>query len=218
MDVVWERNLAGFEDLIRDALSKQDDPSPQRRAAIYQSSRQALERMLGQNATLDDAAMAAQRDSLEKAIASIEGDYASTAAPSPEPPPPVTPAPVTSPPLLTSETGEWTTTPVRNEYNGPISEGQIGMAAGDLLPIMTMPPEYPERLRGRAIEGWVIVEFVVDELGRVRSPRIVEGYPASVFDRAALNAVSRYKYKPRVVNGAAVPVSGVRQRIVFNLG
>lgn len=90
-------------------------------------------------------------------------------------------------------------------------------ADGDPLPIVTVAPEYPARAAQREIQGWVIVEFVIDAMGRVQTPRVVQAQPSGVFDRAALNAVKRYKYKPRVLNGEAIPVHGVRQRIVFNL-
>jgi len=93
----------------------------------------------------------------------------------------------------------------------------VGNAEGDMLPIMTVPPEYPQRMLARGIEGWVIVEFTVDELGRVTEPRVVDAQPGSGFNNAALRAVQRYKYKPRVINGDAVRVTGVRQRIVFNV-
>lgn len=95
---------------------------------------------------------------------------------------------------------------------------QIGGAGeGDLLPIMRVQPEYPQRALLRGTEGWVIVEFIVDELGRVLEPRVIEASPAGVFDRAAVKAVLRYKYKPRVLNGEPQVVNGVRQRIVFSL-
>ena len=67
--------MAGFEDLIRTTLKKQGDISPDRRAKIYDSSRQALERMLLQNDKLDESAASVQRERLEAAIRTIEGDY-----------------------------------------------------------------------------------------------------------------------------------------------
>ncbi len=88
--------MAGFEDLIRNALSKQGDASPQQRQAIYQSSRQALERMLEKNTTLDGAAVAQQRQRLESAILAIEQGYAVPPAASPPSSPP---GPPPSPPL-----------------------------------------------------------------------------------------------------------------------
>ncbi len=86
--------MAGFDDLIRGALEKQGNPTVERRSAIYQSSRQALERMLAQNTTLDASIVTAQRDRLEQAIAKIEKDYSIPAVP---PLPSPVAAPVTPP-------------------------------------------------------------------------------------------------------------------------
>ena len=65
--------------------------------------------------------------------------------------------------------------------------------------------------------AWVLMQFTVDELGRVAEPSVVDAQPLQVFDRAALKAVKRYKYRPRVINGVAVAVQGLQQRIVFSL-
>lgn len=92
-----------------------------------------------------------------------------------------------------------------------------GLPDGDMLPIVKVAPNYPQRAAGRGIEGFVLLEFTVDETGAVRSPRIIESQPAGVFDHSALNAVLRFKYKPRVLNGAAVQVDGVLHRLVFEL-
>jgi protein TonB len=88
---------------------------------------------------------------------------------------------------------------------------------GDMIPIMRVPPEFPQRMLSRGISGWVLVEFTVDSLGRVVSPTVVDAQPANGFQRAALDAIARYKFKPRIVDGQSVPVTGVRQRILFNL-
>ena len=86
-----------------------------------------------------------------------------------------------------------------------------------MVPVMAVAPEYPTRQLYQGVEGWVLVEFDVDRLGRVVAPRVIAAQPARVFDRAALRAVKRYKYRPRVINGQPVDVQGVRQRIVFEL-
>ncbi len=90
--------MAGFEDLIRSTLKKQGDHSIERREAIYESSRQALERMLRQNDKLDAEAAGVQRTRLEAAIKAIEDDYlASEALHSSEPPAPtIDPSPPVS--------------------------------------------------------------------------------------------------------------------------
>lgn len=90
-------------------------------------------------------------------------------------------------------------------------------AEGDAMPLVTSPPEYPPALAKRGVEGWVVVEFSIDTLGRVINPFVVEGQPKGAFDRAALRAIQRYKYKPKVLNGEGVTVSGMRQRILFDL-
>lgn len=90
--------MAGFEDLIRSTLKKQGDIHADRRAAIYESSRQALERMILQNDKLSGAAARVQRERLEAAITSIEEDYsrAEHLHDSEPPPPMVDPSPPVS--------------------------------------------------------------------------------------------------------------------------
>jgi periplasmic protein TonB len=72
-------------------------------------------------------------------------------------------------------------------------------------------------LRGAGIEGYVLLQFTIDELGRVVNPSGIEAQPRGVFDGAGLKAVERFKYKPRVVDGRAVPVTGVQHLLTFNL-
>ncbi len=90
--------MAGFEDLIRGALQKHGGHTPESRAAIYQSSRQALERMLSQNQKLDLAAQTYQRQRLEMAIADIEAGYKAAPQVGFPDPPPNQPSPYVAPP------------------------------------------------------------------------------------------------------------------------
>lgn len=129
----------------------------------------------------------------------------------PEPQPRLRPAPIVE--GAVTDFGGLVTDP------GPIDPGPVagGDFEGDAVPLVTSPPDYPARAAQRGIEGYVIVEFTIDALGRVHTPRVLEAQPTGIFDGAALRAISRYKYKPRVLGGEAVPVAGVRQRIVFEL-
>jgi periplasmic protein TonB len=88
---------------------------------------------------------------------------------------------------------------------------------GDYLPIVKVAPIYPQRAIEQGIEGWVIVEFTVTKAGTVRDPRVVEYHPSTVFNKAALAAALKFKYKPRVVNGEPIEVRGVLNRITFEL-
>jgi protein TonB len=51
----------------------------------------------------------------------------------------------------------------------------------------------------------------------VINPTVIESDPPSVFDSAAINAASKFKYKPKMVNGTPVEVPGVRNIIRFEL-
>jgi len=88
---------------------------------------------------------------------------------------------------------------------------------GDYLPIVKVAAIYPRRAQSRGIEGFVIVEFVVTKTGSVSHARVLEAKPQGVFDRAALDAVAKFKYKPRVVDGVAMEVAGVQNKISFKI-
>ncbi len=92
-----------------------------------------------------------------------------------------------------------------------------GSADGDYLPIVKVAPVYPRRAVDRGIEGYVIVEFTVTKTGAVRDPRVVEYDPSTIFNKAAMAAALKFKYKPRIVNGEAIEVHGVLNRITFKL-
>lgn len=98
-------------------------------------------------------------------------------------------------------------------------EGGLALESGDgeYLPIVKVAPVYPRRALSRGIEGYVIVEFTVTKQGSVRDPVVIEANPKNLFDRAAIDAALKFKYKPRVVSGEPTEVSGVQNRISFQL-
>jgi protein TonB len=92
----------------------------------------------------------------------------------------------------------------------------FGVSDGEYLPIVKVAPIYPTRAAQRGLEGFVIVEFTVTRAGTTRDILVVES-SNSVFDRAAVDAAGKFKYKPRVIDGEAVEVPGVRNKITFQL-
>jgi protein TonB len=94
--------------------------------------------------------------------------------------------------------------------------GGMNIAEGDYLPIVRVAPVYPARALSRGLEGYVDMSFTVTTAGTVRDP-IVLFSTSSLFDRAALRAVLKFKYKPRVVDGVPVDVPGVKTRISFQI-
>jgi TonB family protein len=77
-------------------------------------------------------------------------------------------------------------------------------------------PSYPVRAREHGTEGWVELDFIVTKDGTTRDPRVKAAEPAGVFDRAALDAVRRWRYEPQVVSGAIVE-QRVETRLRFQL-
>lgn len=98
--------------------------------------------------------------------------------------------------------------------------GDFGMGwdhDGDYLPLNYVQPDYPTRALQRGLEGYVIVKYTVTAEGTVENPVIVEEKPPGIFGRSALRAAVKFKYRPKVVNGEAVPVDGVLNKITYEL-
>jgi protein TonB len=99
------------------------------------------------------------------------------------------------------------------DIGGP---GGMNIAEGDYLPIVRVAPVYPARALSRGLEGFVDLEFTVTTAGTVKDPLVIQS-TSKLFERAAIRAVLKFKYKPRVVDGVPVEVPGVKTRISFML-
>jgi len=137
--------------------------------------------------------------------------------PKPKEPPP----PMVAPPMQQANPNAQG---VKNQFaadiqtDGGLSGGlNLDSNDGDYLPIVKVAAVYPRRAQARGIEGFVVVEFVVSKTGAVKEPVVIAAKPEGVFERAALDAVVKFKYKPRVVDGVAMEVAGVQNRITFEI-
>ncbi|RAN77056.1 energy transducer TonB [Bacillus sp. SRB_336] len=75
---------------------------------------------------------------------------------------------------------------------------------------------YPTAAMRARQQGWVVVSFTVDADGGTSDVKVIEAQPRRVFDRAAMDAVERYKFTPAMKDGVAVS-STKQQRIEFKL-
>lgn len=105
------------------------------------------------------------------------------------------------------------TVSANTDIGGP---GGMNIAEGDYLPIVRVAPVYPARALSRGLEGFVDLSFTVTTTGTVKDPIVIQS-TSSLFERAAIRAVLKFKYKPRVVDGVPVDVPGVKTRISFQL-
>jgi protein TonB len=99
------------------------------------------------------------------------------------------------------------------DIGGP---GGMNIAEGDYLPIVRVAPVYPARALSRGLEGFVDLSFTVTAAGTVKDPIVLQS-SSTLFERAATRAVLKFKYKPRVVDGIPIEVTGVKTRISFQL-
>ena len=100
-----------------------------------------------------------------------------------------------------------------------IDRNSIGVRGvdGDVIPRVRPNPDYPPRALASGIEGWAQVRFTVTAIGTVRDAVIVASEPGTTFDEAALKAIARWRYNPRVDNGVAVERVGLQTVIRFEL-
>lgn len=135
-----------------------------------------------------------------------------------KPPEPDTPPPDAPPPQMDNvDTSQAVTmTPLSGSISVQNQLGGFQIVDGDYLPIVKVAPIYPRRAMTRGVEGDCLIEYTVTSAGAVRDPTVVE-CSSSLFARASLNAVLRFKYKPRVVDGNPIEVPGVRHVITYKL-
>lgn len=98
-----------------------------------------------------------------------------------------------------------------------IGLGGLSNADGEYLPIVKVAPMYPRRAQSRGTEGYCIVEYTVTTTGAIRDPVAVDCEPSGYFERASIKAATKFKYKPRVVDGEPIEVFGVQNKFTYEL-
>ncbi|RMF21156.1 MAG: energy transducer TonB, partial [Deltaproteobacteria bacterium] len=93
----------------------------------------------------------------------------------------------------------------------PVFEPRLDIAGGpylgaapsdtDVIPMVRVNPQYPISAAERGIEGWVLVQFTITTAGTVKDAKVIDAKPSSIFNRAALRAIRKWKYKPKIVDG-----------------
>ena len=87
----------------------------------------------------------------------------------------------------------------------------------DVVPLVRIEPQYPMSAKQRGVEGWVELRFTITAAGTVADIVVTASVPGTIFNKSAVQAVSKWKYNPKIENGTAVDRPGVRQRIKFEL-
>lgn len=87
----------------------------------------------------------------------------------------------------------------------------------EIVPIVTIAPNYPQNAVDNKIEGKVTIEFTVTKEGTVTDPKVISSIPSDgIFDQEALRAILKYKFAPRTINGKPVEAIAI-QTIEFKV-
>ena len=92
----------------------------------------------------------------------------------------------------------------------------LRMTDGPLVAIVRVQPVYPAVAEARGLEGWVLVQFDVRPDGRVANAFVVEA-TSRLFEKAALAAAYRFRFKPQVVDGVPITTPGIRNLFRFEM-
>ncbi|UXI04266.1 energy transducer TonB [Photobacterium sp. TY1-4] len=85
------------------------------------------------------------------------------------------------------------------------------------MPLYRVEPNYPARAQKRGMEGYVVLSFTIDPNGRPTDIQVLDAKPRRIFEREAVQALRRWKYQPKVVDGAAIAQVGQTIRLEFKL-
>ena len=88
--------------------------------------------------------------------------------------------------------------------------------AGSLRRTREIPANYPADAQRRGIQGWVDLEFTVAADGSTRDVIVTSAQPQDAFDKAAIDAMRRWRFEPVMRNGAPVD-QRARLRMQFTL-
>lgn len=130
-------------------------------------------------------------------------------APPKKPPPPKIVK--TNPRLNKNTEGLTVLIPIVNEGTGFDARTMDRRAT----PVVRIPPQYPQSLLNRGVEGWVLVEFTITKTGTVEDMQVIDAEPPKVFNRATLRALKRWKYQPQMLDGKAVAQYKMREIFKF---
>ncbi len=125
-----------------------------------------------------------------------------------------TPPPAIEKPVV--QQAQPTPAPVQEAPKPAPAPQPVGETRGPQV-ISAAAPDYPIQAARNNQSGYATVEFTVNPDGSVSNAHVIASQPGRVFDSAAIQAVSRSKFKPALKDGQPVS-STLQRRIDFNLG
>lgn len=91
----------------------------------------------------------------------------------------------------------------------PIESGPVRVADLDAKAVTVIAPKYPLESRRKREQGTVVLAVTLASNGSVDDVRVARSSGFDRLDRAALDAVRRWRWSPTLRDGAAVAVKGI---------
>lgn len=84
-------------------------------------------------------------------------------------------------------------------------------------PLNLITPQYPPRAMEEKIEGYVLVEFTVTTEGDAAGIVILDRQPSDIFNASAIEAMERFRFRPRVMDGIPMEAPGAQYTFNYEL-
>lgn len=84
-------------------------------------------------------------------------------------------------------------------------------------PIVRVNPKYPMDALRNGIQGWVRLAFDISDIGEVINVKVLDSEPKRVFDKAAKQALRKWKYRAKSVNGTRTQQGNFTVQLDFNM-
>jgi len=92
-----------------------------------------------------------------------------------------------------------------------------GSRDSDARPVVRINPKYPAAAARDGIEGWVKLRFDINEIGGVTNIEVIDAEPKRVFNKAARQALRKWKYRAKSEDGKAMVQQGLTVQLDFNM-
>ncbi|MDX1403091.1 MAG: TonB family protein [Woeseiaceae bacterium] len=196
-----------------------------------EEARQARVREAQQRDAENDAAVAATTSMLgvggstvreaapisKPSAGSNASSAASNTAPArPKPLAPVEPTPEPTEQLVARDDLPTMTLPLRAGMSSEPPPSPTTVPISSLTRTNYVAPEYPRAAQRRNLSGSVDLVFTVSTVGNVKDVTVVSAEPDDTFNKAAIDAVSKWRFEPVIENGVALEKRSA-VRLSFNL-
>ena len=87
----------------------------------------------------------------------------------------------------------------------------------DARPVVRVNPKYPMGALRNGVQGWVKLVFDISEIGEVINVKVLDSEPKRVFDKAAKQALRKWKYRAKSIDGKQVQQKNFTVQLDFNM-